>query len=233
MKTNSHKCQTCPSKGEGIFCDLENQALDKVSSAKVFNTYKKGQTLFMEGSPPYGLFCIQEGTIKLTKTGEDGKESIVRIACNGDVLGHRSIFSDTNFQATATAIEETTVCFIDRKFIMRMVSEEPTVAQNIICQLGKSLGDSEDRIASFAQKNVRERTAELLLILNESHGKDHALGRLLEIKLTREEMASIISTATETLIRQLSEFKEEGVIKQEGKKLIIANIDQLAGIAGR
>ena len=109
------QCQSCPALGKGIFCELEHQALKNVSDHKVTNTYQKGQTLFVQGNPPYGMYCVSSGNIKITQVASDGKESIVRIATKGDVIGHRSIFTDQYYQATATAIDSAQVCFLDKK----------------------------------------------------------------------------------------------------------------------
>lgn len=226
------KCQDCPSQGEGIFCELESASIDDVSEHKVVNGYKKGQTLFVQGNPPYGMYCVSKGNIKITQVGEDGKESIVRIATAGDVLGHRSIFTDQFYHATATAMEDANVCFIDKKYILKLVQKEPSVACNLISKLGRDLGAAEHRISSFYQKNVRERLAELLLLLKESHGVKEADGRIrLNIKLTREEMASIIGTASETLIRFMSEIKQEGYIEQDGKTIYITDEEGLLDFA--
>lgn len=226
------KCDDCPSKGKGIFCELEGAAIQDVSEHKVVNGYKKGQTLFVQGNPPYGMYCVSKGNIKVTQVGEDGKESIVRIATEGDVIGHRSIFTDQYYNATATAIEDANVCFIDKKYILKLVQKEPSVACNIIGKLGRDLGAAEHRISSFYQKNVRERLAELLLLLKESHGITDADGRIrLNIKLTREEMASIIGTASETLIRFMSELKQEGFIEQDGKTIFIIDEEGLLDFA--
>lgn len=222
------KCQNCPSKGQGVFCDLDNPDLDEISQHKVTNTYKKGQTLFVQGNHPFGLYCINSGNIKVTKTGTDGKESIVRIVKGGDVLGHRSLFTSDYYTATATAIEETKVCFIDKKYILRLMQEKPSVSLNIINKLSRDMGAAENKVSSFHQKNVRERLAELLLLLKESHGlKIEGDKYKLDIKLTREEMATMIGTANETLIRFISEFKDEGLIEQEGKVIIICNEERL------
>ncbi len=226
-------CENCPSKGNGIFCELESVALKDVSEHKVVNKYKKGQTLFVQGNPPFGMYCVSTGNVKITQIGSDGKESIVRIASAGDVLGHRSIFTDQYYNATATAIEECSVCFIDKKYILKLVQEKPSVACNLIAQLGRDLGAAEKRVSSFYQKNVRERLAELLLLLKESHGITQDDGKVkLNIKLTREEMASIIGTASETLIRFMSELKNEGFIEQEGKTIFITNEEGLIDFAG-
>jgi CRP-like cAMP-binding protein len=224
-------CENCPSQGKGIFCELEAMASDDLSAHKVENTFKKGQTLFVEGNPPYGMYCISSGNIKVTKMGSDGKDTIVRIATDGDVLGHRSIFTEKSYSATATAMQDTTVCFIDKKFILGLIKENPSVASNLMSKLSRDLGASENKIASFSQKNVRERLSELLLLLKESHGVEEDGGYLLDIKLTREEMASIIGTATETLIRFMSELKEEGIVGQKGKLIILRDVEQLETFA--
>jgi CRP-like cAMP-binding protein len=230
-KTNSKKCQDCPSRMDGIFCELEEASLNDLGSNKITNLYKKGQTLFVEGNPPYGLYCISTGNVKVSKIGPSGKENIVRLAGAGDVLGHRSIFTDQYYSATATALEDTRVCFIDKKYILEKVEKEPTVSKNIMYRLGRDLGISENKIASLAQKSVFERTSELLLLLGASHSEETPEGKMITLKLTREEMASYLGTSSETLIRCISELKSENVLGQAGKSLIILDEEKLVEFA--
>lgn len=225
------KCQDCPSRMEGIFCDLDDEKLNDIGAHKVTNLYKKGQTLFVEGNPPYGLYCISSGNVKVSKVGPSGKENIVRLAGPGDVLGHRSIFTDQYYSATATALEDTRVCFLDKKYIIEKVENEPSVSKNIMFRLGRDLGASETKIASLSQKSVFERTAELLLLLASSHQEVVSEGKKITLKLTREEMASYLGTSSETLIRCLSELKSEDVIGQEGKNIIIKDEEKLLEFA--
>ena len=96
------ECEHCESKTKGIFCELTGPDLGGLSKNKIENIFKKGQTLFVEGNPPFGLYCISKGNVKVTKTGDLGKDAIVRVASAGDVLGHRSLFTGENYQATAT-----------------------------------------------------------------------------------------------------------------------------------
>lgn len=221
-------CENCESRMSGVFCDLDNEELASISEHKVTNKYKKGQNLFVQGNHPYGLYCVSRGNIKVSKVGPDGKESIVRIVKGGDVIGHRSLFTDQNYTATATAMEDSTVCFLDKKFIMKAIQEMPSVAMNVIEKLSRDMGAAENKVSSYHQKNVRERLAELLLLLKESHGEKTEDGKIkINIKLTREEMATMIGTANETLIRFISEFKDEGLIEQDGKFIIITNEDEL------
>lgn len=224
----SKSCASCPSIAKGIFCSLEQAALTEVGQHKVTNVYKKGQTLFVQGNHPFGLFCISSGNIKVTKVGADGKESIVRVASAGDVLGHRSLFTDQYYMATATALEETKVCFLDKKFILKVMQEQPSVSMQVIEKLSTDMGKAESKLSSLHQKNVRERLAELLLLLKESHGELEEDGRIkINLKLTREEMATMIGTANETLIRFITEFKDAGLIEQEGKIIFIKNEEEL------
>ncbi|MCO4793387.1 MAG: Crp/Fnr family transcriptional regulator [Bacteriovoracaceae bacterium] len=227
-KKGTATCENCLSRMSGVFCDLENDDLATISGHKVTNVYKKGQNLFVQGNHPYGLYCVSKGNIKVSKVGADGKESIVRVVKGGDIIGHRSLFTDQNYTATATVMEDSTVCFLDKKFIMKAIQDLPSVAMNIIEKLSRDMGAAENKVSSFHQKNVRERLAELLLLLKESHGEATEDGKVkINIKLTREEMATMIGTANETLIRFISEFKDEGLIEQEGKFIVIKDEDAL------
>jgi CRP-like cAMP-binding protein len=174
---------------------------------------------------------VSTGKIKVSKIGPDGKESIVRIASAGDVIGHRSLFTNELYNATASALEDSHICFIDKQYIFKLIEKTPSVAINLIQNLSHDLGSAENKIASLSQKNVRERLAELLLSLKETFGVKEANRIRLDIKLTREEMASLIGVANETLIRFLTELKEENIIDQDGKTLYILDEEKLLEFA--
>lgn len=227
-KAQLSSCNDCPSRSEGIFCQTEFNEIDEISHHKITNVYKKGQTLFVQGNHPYGLYCVSSGNIKLTKAGNDGKETILRIVHSGDILGHRSLFTEDNYSATATAIEDAVVCFIDKKFITNIMKKNPSIALNIINKLSRDMGQAEKKLTSLHQKNVRERLGELILTLKTTHGVKEEDGRWrINLKLTREEMATMIGTANETLIRFMTEFKEAGIIEQDGKVIYVIDEDEL------
>ncbi len=232
IKTNKFtSCESCNSLDKSIFCELEKMSLKEVDEHKVVNNYKKGHTLFFQDNPPFGLYCINKGKVKISKIGAAGKESIIRIAGEGDVLGHRSLFSKENYTATATALEDSVICFIDKKYIFELIRNKPVVSLQLIQKLSIELGAAENKYASHSQKNVRERLAEFLLTLNESYGVKEGNRSRLDIKLTREEIASIIGTASETVIRFITEFKDEGLIEQEGKTIFITDPQKLLSFA--
>lgn len=221
-------CHSCSGRAKSIFCNLTKEAVGLLDSGKNANIYKKGQSLFIEGNPPFGLYCLHSGKIKITKTNAEGKETIVRLASQGDVLGHRSLFSDSPYTASATVIEESIVCFVSKKTIMELIKQDPSLSFEIMTKISLQMGAAEERVASLSQKSQRERFAELLLLLKESYGERGEDGRIrLDIKLTREEMASMIGAASENLIRLVSEFKRDGIIEQEGKVLYLVDITEI------
>jgi len=188
---------------------------------KVMNQYKKGQTLFTEGAPNFGLYCINSGKIKVTKAASEERETILRIVGPGDVIGHQNILTNDKNQNSATMIEDGSVCFIDRKFITELIHKEPSITINLIKKLSAEMTASENRHAAMSNKNVKERLAELLITFKTNYGIKEANRVRLDIKLTREEMASIVGTANETVIRFISEFKDEGILEQEGKTIFL------------
>lgn len=229
--SKSQSCKQCECFHKSIFCDLKNPSLEQMVSNKVLNYYRKGQTLYFQGNPAFGIYCIKRGKVKISKIGNDGKEIIIRIAGPGDILGHQNIYTNESYTATATIIEDAVVCFMDKKFILEKINAEPSIAINIIKKLSDEMTAFESRNAAMSHKNVRERLAELLIGLKNDYGVSEAGKVKLNIKLTREEMASMVGTANETIIRFISEFKDEGILEQQGKTIYIMNMDKLVETA--
>ncbi len=224
-------CFTCEERVSSVFCKLHHDGLSILNECKNVNGYKKGQNLFFEGDSVFGLYCIYKGKIKVSKIGTNGKETIVRIASASNLLGHRSLFSDSPYAASGTVIEDAEVCFISKNTIHRLIRDNPELSFQIIDRLSREMGVAEERITSMAQKNVRERFAELLLLLKETYGVKNGKKYKLDLKLTRQEMASMIGAASENLIRLVTDFKKDGLISQEGKNIYLLDIKKIESIA--
>jgi CRP-like cAMP-binding protein len=220
-------CSDCPNRMESIFCGLSPERLAQLNAAKTANFYERGQKLYYEGNPPKGIFCVADGHVKVYKSGADGKETILRLAGPGDVLGYRSLLSEAEHGSTAEVIEAAAICFIDRHVILSFSKDDPELAFNIIRRLSSELAASESRISNMVNKDVRERLSELLLVLKTTSGKPHAEGVAIDVRLTRSELASMIGATSETVIRLLSAFQEEGYVALEGKRIIVRNADGL------
>ncbi|SMC36037.1 Crp/Fnr family transcriptional regulator [Moheibacter sediminis] len=198
---------------------FSKEELAELSHEKKIISFKKGDLLIEEGATPKGIYYIDKGTAKMFKLGFNGKEQILRFIKTGDILGYRSILSKQPYGASATAMEDTEVCFIPEKFFIKVLEHHPKLSFDILRRISEDLGESAQTITFLAQKTVRERLAEVLLLLEKKLGVDK--DGFIKISLTREEMANLIGTATESAIRLISEFKTDNLIEVEGRKIKI------------
>lgn len=199
-----------------IFTPAEIQALQ---SEKKTLFPKKGELIIEEGHAANGVFLVKSGTAKLFKVGFTGKEQIIRFCKKGDLLGYRSILSGEAIGASAMAIEDMELEYIPEKYFLRMLAENSKMGFEMLKLISRQLGDAADTITILAQKTVRERLAEVLITLENTLGVDD--DDFIRIALTREEMANLIGTATESAIRLISEFKNDDLIEVDGRRIKI------------
>ncbi len=217
-------CDNCPVSNNAVFRHLSKDEIDIINFEKDFRQYKRGTVLYTENSRISGFYCINKGIIKVFKTGIDGKEQIIRFAQPGDIIAYRSVLSNEPACTSAKVIEDARVCFIPAHILTDFVNKNPLFSMEVMKLTCHELGEANEYITDIAQKTVRERLAEVLLILIDDFGLDNE--SYLQISLTREELSNIVGTATESVIRLLSEFKSDNIIQLNGRKIKI--IDQKA-----
>lgn len=227
-------CKDCFVRSSTCFSDLSPLDIDMLVDKKISTIYKKGQTIFYEGMMPTGIYCLNKGKIKIARHGDDGKEQIVRFVLEGGLLGIRALMGGRKYSASATTLEESVVCYVDQKTFFKLSTRYPHISQCVMTLICSLLEEAEAKMTSLAQKPVRERLAEGLIILDDMFNKE--LGRKEEdidhtISLTRDDLANIVGTATETVIRLLSDFKEEKLIETDGRKIILLNKNGLKKVA--
>lgn len=223
------KCEQCIVREFSSLKSLNKDELVKIANCKTSYTIKKGESIFREGESVNGIFCIKEGVCKLSKLSPNGKDHIVKLVKPGDLLGQRSMISDEPTNLSATALEDMRVCFLPKQEVLHFFNQNNQFSMNVMRSICGDLKDADDHMVSMAQKTVRERLAETLLYLEETFGKDK--DNSLRIQLSREELAGIIGTATESCIRLLSEFNKNGWISLTGKKISISDKNKLKRIA--
>ena len=223
-------CEDCKSRTESKFGSLCSHELSNISLNKSCTSYKKGQVLFHEGTRPLGVFCINQGKIKVYKTGYDGKDQIIQIAKNGDLLGYRAMISEESYPVSAEALEEAQVCFLPKSEFIGLLDSNSDFNHLILKEACKELGVMTENMTNLAQKSVRERLAVALLMLKDTYGLNGHNDGPVEINLTREDLANIVGTATETIIRLLHDFKDEKVIETQGRKIRVIDSKKLVRI---
>lgn len=224
-------CKECIYREYGIFADLDHKRLEFVDLYKTINQYKKGQVIFLQDNPSFGVYCINRGKIKMVRSDNNGHESIVRLANPGAMIGHTSLLANGRYYASAVAIEECVLCCFDKKAILELIAGSPVISLNIIKSLSASLRTSELYSANKTLQNVREKLANLFLELMKTNGIQNGNSYKLDIRLTREELASIIGSTTETVCRFITEFKNEGLIQEQDKALYVINEKKLKKFA--
>ncbi len=213
-------CQECEIRDCTPFKAMTDMELEEVNKVKKMINVEKGEELFHDGGVPRGVYCLNKGKVKIYKVGEEGKEQIIHIAKEGEIVGFRAMFSEDKYNVSATALEDCNICFIDSDSFFNLVDNNKTLRRTILKELSSELAYRADLLTSMAQKHVRERVAYSLLFLDDIYNGDM-------INFSREDLANFVGTATETLIRLLKELKEENVIQTHGRKIEILNKEEL------
>ncbi|HRO75725.1 MAG TPA: Crp/Fnr family transcriptional regulator [Crocinitomicaceae bacterium] len=228
MVDKSHKfvsCETCTVRDCSLFSSFNEDDLRQLDNEKTTSFYKKNQPVFLAETYPRGVFCINQGKVKIFSVGENGKEQIIHIAKEGEVIGFRSLFSDEPYRLSGETLEDCNICFIKKDDFHKHLETKPSLLQSVLKNLSLELGERAVFIKDMAQKTVRERLATVLLVLDNIYGEEM-------INLSREDMANFVGTATETVIRLLKEFKDDGLIEIHSRKIELLDKRKLLQEAG-
>jgi CRP-like cAMP-binding protein len=212
-----------------LFRHLTQEELVKLSEDKMISFYPKGTFIYHEGNRIGGCYVITKGILKIFKTGIDGKEQIIRFAKPYDLIGFRSVLSGELACTTAKTLEDSSLFYISQELLFYLVKNNGNFSLELLQLACRELGEANEYITDIAQKTVRERLAEILVHLKQDFGVNKE--NILQISLTREELANIVGTATESVIRLLSEFKSDRLLEIEGRKIKILNFNGLVKVA--
>tara|TARA_R110002096_G_scaffold29587_3_gene89188 strand:- start:186 stop:818 length:633 start_codon:yes stop_codon:yes gene_type:complete len=210
---------------------MSKEELKKVSDTKISKIVKKGESIFEEGEKLNGVFCVRNGVSKLSKLSPNGKDQIVKLATKGQILGQRSIIAEESANLSAVAVNDMEVCFIPKESIMNTLNANPNFAVEVLRHMAHDLKEADDVIVNMSQKTVKQRVAEAFLYMKKNFGEDK--DGFLQLTLSREDIANVVGTATESCIRIISEFKKEQFIKASGKKIAIVNEKALLNLMER
>ena len=189
--------------------------------------YNKKQTLYQEGKRPRYLYYVVKGKVKGIKTHEDGKEYITDLFSQGDFIGYPALIEDKNYDDSAVILEDTEVMQIPRDDFQQMIFGDLNIAAKFIRIITQNVKEKEERLLSLAYSSLRKRVAKALVDI---YSKFNAGGENKPIEISREDIAHYVGTATESLIRTLSDFKAEKLIEIKEGKISIANLEKLRNL---
>jgi len=218
-------------KSDSVFAGLPENVKDDFFNLMALKHFKKGQSIFVEGSYPAGIYFIKKGKVKKYKSLNGGKEQIIYVCTEGELLGYAAFLSEERYPDSAASLTDTFIGFISKENLLQLLEKHDELSKMLVKNLSHEFGVLINFIATFTQKTVRERVALTLLILHEKFNDNLNEHGEAQIELTRADFANIVGTAVETLVRLLRDFKEELLIVTQGRKIIIKDKVQLLAIA--
>jgi CRP/FNR family transcriptional regulator, polysaccharide utilization system transcription regulator len=202
-----------------------SQELEALSEDRETRHYRKKDFIFHEEGYPKQVYFINKGKIKICKTNDDGREFIVSLHGQGDFIGYLAMLQNTTYQESAIALEDTEVSIIPKDDFFTLLHNNRDVANRFIKLLASNVIEQEKRLLELAYNSVRKRVADALLRLQERYKEEDK--KYFTMAIPRDDLASMVGTAKETVIRTLSDFKAEGLIEIHGSKITIKKTEEL------
>ena len=218
-------------KSESILNDLPAADLNLLTSRQTVQTCKKGEIIFREGTYPDGIYYITSGKIKKYKVDKHGKEQIIYVANTGELIGYHAILAEDRYPDFAAALEESTIVFIPKEDFIKTLQQSEVLSRLLLKTLSHEFAVLANSITMFAQKSVRERLAMQLIVLREKYKVNFQPGQPVEINMSRDDLASLVGTARENVVRMLSEFKADNIVETKGRVIIVHDVAKLISIA--
>jgi CRP-like cAMP-binding protein len=216
---------------DSAFSELPDHIREEFLSQMIVKQFSKGQNIFTEGTYPSGIYFIKKGKVKKYKSLNGGKEQIIYVCCEGELLGYAAFLSEEWYPDSAAALSDAIIGFVSRDKLLKLLDQFDELSKMLMRNLSHEFGVLVNVIATITQKTVRERVALTLLILHEKFKDDLNNNNEVEIILTRADFANIVGTAVATLVRLLHDFKEEELIRIQGRRIVIINKFRLVEIA--
>ncbi len=204
------------------------EELKKLSTEREIRTYKKKENVFLEGSYPKGIYFLIKGKVKTYKTHEQGKVFITSLYKDGDFFGYLPLLEEGKYTDSASTLEDSEICLIPQDDFFALIYKNAEVSRKFLKMLSDNLQEKEEQLVKLAYNSVRKRVAETLVTLADRYKKQG--DSQFSMSISREDLANLAGTATETTIRTLSDFKEEGLVDIKGGTIGILNYDKLANM---
>jgi CRP/FNR family transcriptional regulator len=214
-----------------LFSDLTEEELTEIAGYLKEKPVQKRDLIFSEGDPPNFLYIVKEGKVKITKISQEGKELILEIISPYHVFGGVAVMRGFPYPANAVAMEDGKVLLISRKDLMRILDGFPQLMFSFAMDLGERVKGSHEMLKNIALEKVESRVASLLLKLMEKMGRETENGSMIDMRLTKQDIADMVGTTVETAIRTVSKLKKLGYIREESGRIYITDPEGLKDIA--
>jgi CRP-like cAMP-binding protein len=209
---------------------INHADLHSLSNDRKVSKIKKKQSIYYEGDEVHRFYFLKTGKVKTFQTNRDGKEFITGLYNSGDFFGHIAIIENTDYKESAEALEDSEIVFIPKHDFLELITRNQSVANQFIKMLANDIQEKENHLMQMAYNSLRKRTADSLIMLSKKYKSKEQEN--FSMRISRDDLASVVGTATESLIRTLSDFKAEGSIEISGSEIKIIDEKKLAGLKG-
>ncbi len=215
-----------------IFRNIDDATLKEIETSSIKNVYQKKDVIFREGDQPEWFHILTKGKLKITKLSYEGKEIILEIINAPDFFGGLAVLRGFPYPANAIALEECEVLKIPGELFKRLVERYPSMGREILSSVIDRIRTTQETLKNIALERVDQRIASQLIRLSEKYGKTMKEGILIDVKLTKQELADMVGTTVETAIRTMSKFKKNNLITEKNGRIIIKDIEGLRSLKG-
>jgi len=222
------RCFSCPSRERTEWCTLDGDDLELLARSKVCNVYAPGQVIFYEGNACLGVHCVESGTVALRRSDGRGGAVLSELVGPGRTLGYRAYFAGRGYAATAEALTECRICFVDRAAVRSLLERSPTVGHAFLRRMADDHDVSEAARVRALTLPLRARTAHLLLAMKDRSSTVDDDGTLrVDLPLSRKDLAAMLGARPETLSRTIRAFADEGIARFEARRVVVPDLDAL------
>jgi len=218
-------------RSNSILSNFPSDQFERLTQNESVKQYKKGEVIFKEDSLPTGVFLLKEGKVKIYKMDAGDKEHIIYLAAKGDLFGYQALLSEERYNDSASALEPSRIAFIPKNDFLEVLHSSELLSFRLLKNLGHEFRVLATNLCMLAKRNVKERLATQLMILKDKFNGEPETDHPTEISISRDDLANLVGTARENVVRIISGFKADGIVFTKGRKITILNEQKLVEIA--
>lgn len=230
LNKEKNTCFDCIKRNDSLLNELSFDELKILNKDRYVISYKAGETIYKEGTKSLGLICLNKGKVKITKSGTRGAEQILALKKNVDFIGFRTLMNENSYLSSAIALEDVSVCIIDKKDFFKVIANNEELAFKIIRLLTNELDEMDIRLVNLTQKHIRARLADSLILINDTYGTNSDTGNL-NVSLKRSDLAALANMTTANVIKLLSSFVKEKLIEVDKRDIKIKKLKDLENLS--
>jgi len=225
VKQFSSENESTEGKLEHFFENLNEVGLEELTTSERVKNFKKKDDIYMEGDYANFMYYVKNGKVKCYKMNPDGKELITNLYSKGDFFGYMPLITGEHHEDSATALDDTELVLVNQDHFLNLLYSSKEISGAFIKMLSGSVQAKQEELLNLAYDSVRKRVADSLVKLSEKFNQEDS--SQFSMAISRDDLAAMVGTATESVIRTLSEFKQDGYIEIKGSKITITNLEEL------